>query len=102
MERADCMQWWRSGLRREAFYTTTGLDKSDPVGKQITWREAINRQSIPPALDSHYHHQMVIASDWWAAISQKAPPSDSGLEIIALAADLLTLTPQHDWPATRN
>ena len=41
MERADYVQWWRSGLRRETFYTTTGLDTSDPVGKHTTWREAV-------------------------------------------------------------
>jgi hypothetical protein len=28
MERADQMQWWRSRLGRETFYTTTGLDKA--------------------------------------------------------------------------
>jgi hypothetical protein len=44
---------------------------------------------------------MVIVSDWWAAISQKAPSSDSGLEVLALAAGLLTLALQLDWPAPR-
>ena len=41
MERTDEMQWWRSGLRRETFYTTTELDTSDPGGKHTTWRETV-------------------------------------------------------------
>jgi hypothetical protein len=44
---------------------------------------------------------MVIVSDWWAAISQKAPSSDSGLKVLTLAAGLLILAPQLDWPAPR-
>jgi hypothetical protein len=41
MERTDEMQWWRSGLRRETFYTTTGLDTSDPVGEHAMGRETV-------------------------------------------------------------
>jgi hypothetical protein len=44
---------------------------------------------------------MVIVSGWWAEISQKAPSIDSGLEVLTLAAGLLTLAPQFDWPAPR-
>jgi len=41
MERADYMQWWRSRLRRETCYTTTGLDASDPVGEHAKGRETV-------------------------------------------------------------
>ena len=37
----DYMQWWRSRLRREACYTTTGLDTSDPVGEHAMGRETV-------------------------------------------------------------
>jgi hypothetical protein len=42
---------------------------------------------------------MMTVSDWWAAFSQKAPYSDSGPKALTLAADLLRLAPQLDWPA---
>jgi hypothetical protein len=39
--RLDYMQWWRSGLRREACYAITGLDTSDPVGEHAMGRETV-------------------------------------------------------------
>jgi hypothetical protein len=42
-------------------------------------QERGNQQAIYTTSAWHYHHQMVIVSGWWAAISQKAPSSDSGL-----------------------
>jgi hypothetical protein len=66
-----------------------------------TLQERGNQQAVYTTSAWHYHYQMVIVSDWWAAISQKAPSSDSGLEVLALAAGLLILAPQLDWPAPR-
>jgi hypothetical protein len=64
-------------------------------------QERGNQQAIYTTSAWHYRHRMMTVPDWWAALSQKAPYSDSGLEALTPAADLLGLAPQLDWPAPR-
>ena len=57
-----------------------------------TGREALNKQSTPPVLDTATTTWVAVPG-WWAAFSQKATPSDSEPGVLTLAADLLRLVP---------